>query len=62
MRVVDLSGAFRLADPSAYPAWYGFDHSAPALLAEARSLVLGYVLGVAACVLTIVLRLRGMRT
>jgi N-acetyl-gamma-glutamyl-phosphate reductase len=35
-RVVDLSGAFRLADPAAYPAWYGFAHPAPALLAEAR--------------------------
>ncbi len=36
VRVVDLSGAFRLADPAAYPAWYGFEHTAPALLAEAR--------------------------
>jgi N-acetyl-gamma-glutamyl-phosphate reductase len=35
-KVVDLSGAFRLADPAAYPAWYGFTHPAPALLAEAR--------------------------
>lgn len=35
-RVVDLSGAFRLADAAAYPAWYGFTHPAPALLAEAR--------------------------
>jgi N-acetyl-gamma-glutamyl-phosphate reductase len=35
-RVVDLSGAFRLADAAAYPAWYGFAHPAPALLAEAR--------------------------
>jgi N-acetyl-gamma-glutamyl-phosphate reductase len=35
-RVVDLSGAFRLADPAAYPAWYGFPHPAPQLLAEAR--------------------------
>jgi N-acetyl-gamma-glutamyl-phosphate reductase len=35
-RVIDLSGAFRLADPAAYPAWYGFAHPAPALLAEAR--------------------------
>jgi N-acetyl-gamma-glutamyl-phosphate reductase len=35
-RVVDLSGAFRLEDPAAYPAWYGFAHPAPALLAEAR--------------------------
>jgi N-acetyl-gamma-glutamyl-phosphate reductase len=35
-RVVDLSGAFRLADPADYPAWYGFSHPAPELLAEAR--------------------------
>jgi N-acetyl-gamma-glutamyl-phosphate reductase len=36
LRVVDLSGAFRLADPALYPRWYGFEHRAPALLAEAR--------------------------
>ncbi len=36
LQVVDLSGAFRLLDPAAYPAWYGFAHAAPALLAEAR--------------------------
>src|ERR671931_1985853 len=36
VRVVDLSGAFRLADASLYPRWYGFEHTAPALLAEAR--------------------------
>ncbi len=35
-RVVDLSGAFRLLDTSAYPPWYGFDHPAPHLLADAR--------------------------
>ena len=35
-RVIDLSGAFRLEDAGAYPAWYGFAHPAPALLAEAR--------------------------
>src|SRR6266542_3837905 len=35
-RVVDLSGAFRLTDPAAYPPWYGFTHPAPRLLAEAR--------------------------
>ena len=34
--VVDLSGAFRLHDPAAYPKWYGFEHTAPALLAQAR--------------------------
>ncbi|HYG67215.1 MAG TPA: N-acetyl-gamma-glutamyl-phosphate reductase [Anaeromyxobacteraceae bacterium] len=36
VRVVDLSGAFRLADAAAYPPWYGFAHPAPGLLAEAR--------------------------
>ena len=36
VRVVDLSGAFRLGDAALYPRWYGFDHSAPELLAEAR--------------------------
>jgi len=36
IRVVDLSGAFRLLDASAYPRWYGFEHTAPKLLAEAR--------------------------
>jgi N-acetyl-gamma-glutamyl-phosphate reductase len=33
--VVDLSAAFRLKDPAAYPRWYGFEHDQPALLAEA---------------------------
>lgn len=33
-RVVDLSGAFRLAADQ-YPAWYGFQHDKPELLAEA---------------------------
>jgi N-acetyl-gamma-glutamyl-phosphate reductase len=33
--VVDLSAAFRLKDPSAYPVYYGFEHSQPDLLAEA---------------------------
>jgi N-acetyl-gamma-glutamyl-phosphate reductase len=36
LTVVDLSGAFRLLDPAAYPAWYGFEHTARPLLAEAR--------------------------
>jgi N-acetyl-gamma-glutamyl-phosphate reductase len=36
LQVVDLSGAFRLADAAAYRPWYGFDHSSPALLADAR--------------------------
>jgi N-acetyl-gamma-glutamyl-phosphate reductase len=34
-RVIDVSGAFRLRDAAAYPAWYGFPHPSPALLAEA---------------------------
>lgn len=33
--VVDLSGAFRLRDATNYPAWYGFGHDQPELLAEA---------------------------
>jgi len=33
--VVDLSAAFRLTDAQAYPTWYGFAHTAPALLARA---------------------------
>ena len=33
--VVDLAADFRLRDPAAYPRWYGWDHPAPALLAEA---------------------------
>ena len=36
VKVVDLSGAFRLHDPTASPTWYGFEHTAPALLARAR--------------------------
>ena len=35
VRVIDLSGAFRLQDPALYPAWYGFAHSRPELLGEA---------------------------
>ena len=35
VRVVDLSGAFRLRGAEAYPVAYGFAHPAPALLAEA---------------------------
>jgi N-acetyl-gamma-glutamyl-phosphate reductase len=34
-RVVDLSAAFRLRAPASYPAWYGYAHPAPALLAHA---------------------------
>jgi N-acetyl-gamma-glutamyl-phosphate reductase len=33
--IVDLSAAFRLKDPAAYPRWYGFEHDEPALLADA---------------------------
>lgn len=35
LRVIDLSGAFRLTDPALYPTWYGFKHERPALLDEA---------------------------
>jgi N-acetyl-gamma-glutamyl-phosphate reductase len=35
-KVVDVSGAFRLAEAAEYPRWYGFEHTAPKLLAEAR--------------------------
>jgi len=34
-RVVDMSGAFRLKNAAQYQEWYGFDHTAPALLKEA---------------------------
>ncbi len=33
--VVDLSGAFRLKDPSLYPKYYGFEHTRPDLLDRA---------------------------
>jgi N-acetyl-gamma-glutamyl-phosphate reductase len=35
LRVIDLSAAFRLKDPAAYPRWYGFDHLAAEALGEA---------------------------
>ena len=35
LTVVDLSGAFRLTDPAAYPEWYGFEHPAVAWLDKA---------------------------
>ena len=35
LSIVDLSGAFRLARAEDYPAWYGFPHPRPELLAEA---------------------------
>src|SRR5579863_582050 len=34
-RVVDLSAAFRLRDAALYPRWYGYEHPAPDLLAQA---------------------------
>ncbi len=34
-KVIDISGAFRLRRAADYPKWYGFEHPAPALLAEA---------------------------
>jgi N-acetyl-gamma-glutamyl-phosphate reductase len=33
--VVDLAADFRLKDPALYPTWYGEEHAAPDLLAEA---------------------------
>src|SRR5437773_4838168 len=33
--VVDMSGAFSLKDPQLYQDWYGFEHTAPAVLGEA---------------------------
>jgi N-acetyl-gamma-glutamyl-phosphate reductase len=35
VRVIDLSGAFRLGEPGLYPSWYGFEHARPELLGEA---------------------------
>jgi N-acetyl-gamma-glutamyl-phosphate reductase len=35
VRVIDLSGAFRLRAPALYPAHYGFVHAHPALLGDA---------------------------
>jgi len=35
IRVIDLSGAFRLRTPEVYRRWYREEHSAPSLLAEA---------------------------
>lgn len=34
-KVIDMSGAFRLKEPRLYQEWYGFEHTAPALLKEA---------------------------
>jgi len=35
LRVIDLSGAFRLKDSTAYLRWYGFEHQAAPTLAQA---------------------------
>ncbi|MGC8202781.1 N-acetyl-gamma-glutamyl-phosphate reductase [Aliiroseovarius sp. PTFE2010] len=35
LKIVDLSADFRLRDPADYKKWYGNDHAAPALQAEA---------------------------
>jgi N-acetyl-gamma-glutamyl-phosphate reductase len=35
LRVIDLSGAFRLKNSRVYPRWYGFEHHATPLLKEA---------------------------
>jgi N-acetyl-gamma-glutamyl-phosphate reductase len=35
IRVIDLSGSFRLGEPALYPSWYGFEHPRPSLLGEA---------------------------
>jgi len=35
LRVIDISGDFRLKDPAAYQRWYGIPHPAPELLADA---------------------------
>lgn len=35
MKVIDLSGAFRLTQAQLYPQWYGFAHARPELLGEA---------------------------
>jgi len=36
IKVIDLSGAFRLASGEDYPQWYGTQHSSPDLLAQAE--------------------------
>ena len=35
LRVIDLSGSFRLKENAVYPKWYGFEHRFPALLQSA---------------------------
>ena len=36
VKIVDLSGDFRLPDPSAYEAWYAYTHPKPELLAASE--------------------------
>src|SRR5688572_11246708 len=35
LRVIDMSGAFRMKDAALYPKWYGFEHTAQDLLQQA---------------------------
>ena len=35
LRVIDMSGAFRMKDAALYPKWYGFEHTAQDLLKQA---------------------------
>ena len=35
LRVIDMSGAFRMKDKALYPKWYGFEHTATDLLQQA---------------------------
>jgi N-acetyl-gamma-glutamylphosphate reductase len=34
LRVIDMSGAFRMQDAALYPKWYGFEHTATDLLQQ----------------------------
>jgi len=34
LRVIDMSGAFRMKDAALYPKWYGFEHTATDLLSQ----------------------------
>src|SRR5678815_3419983 len=34
LRVIDMSGAFRMKDTALYPKWYGFEHTAPDVLQQ----------------------------
>jgi len=35
LRIIDMSGAFRMKDTALYPKWYGFEHTAPDILQQA---------------------------